>query len=148
MFDPRQRLFSHRIPGERLHEERDYVGRLMDRGVEQERKDLVSKHREPVEYKVRMQRPRIEAAPNAPQLMRVWRNPYQQPVARFARSSSGERARPAKRDRINVAAALREGRRQERPKFPKPTDVHIRPEPRVRPELGDWLRGQGRDGEQ
>ncbi len=144
MFDPRQRLFSHWIPGESFHEEPAYVGRLMDRAVAEERKDPVSKHREPVVYKVRMRRVRVEPEPNAPQLMRVWRNPYEQPVDRLRRTGTAERARPKKHKRINVAAALREGRRQERARFPKPSEVRMRLAPRERPSLDAWLRGGDR----
>ena len=143
MFDPRQRLFSHWIPGESFHEERAYVARLMDRAKEVERKDPVAQHREPVEYKVRNRRVRLEAGPNAPQLMRVWRNPYEQPTDYFRRGSLGERARPAKRERINVAATLKQARRQERARFPKPTDVHPPLMERPRPSADAWL---GRDG--
>lgn len=139
MFDPRQRLFSHWIPGESFHEEPEYVGRLMGRAVVEQRKDPVAKHREPVEYKVRRRRVRLEAGPNAPQLMRVWRNPYEQELDYFRRRRSGERARPAKRERINVAATLRSARRQERPKFPKPTDCHPPLMSRPRPSAAAWL---------
>ncbi len=142
MNDPRHRLYRP-VLGERRLELRPVVRRVAARDRDIERKDPVAAHREPIVYKVRRLTPGAEAAPNAPQLIRLVRSPFQLDRSYPKRVPGGERARIEPRERINVAAtvvALRTGNRRE--PFPRPTDCHPPVRRPVRPPLSAWLGGE------
>lgn len=141
MTDPRHRLYRP-VLGERALEARPVVLRVAARDRDIQRRDPVSQHKEPIVYKTRRLHPRVEAEPNAPQLIRLVRTPFQLDRSYPKRVSSGDRARLEKRERINVAATvskLRAGNRRE--PFPKPTDCHPPITRPARLPLSAWLGG-------
>ena len=116
------------------------VTRVAARDRDIARKDPVSQHREPVTYKVRALYPRVEAAPNAPQLIRLVRTPFELDKGYFTRVSAGERAKLEPRERLNVAAELQQAREAgRRVPFPKPTDCHPPVARPARLPLDRWL---------
>ena len=135
------------MPGERVIEPRPVVTRLAARDRDIARKDPVSQHREPVTYKTRRLQPRVEAEPNAPQLIRLVRTPFELEKGYFKRISMGERAKLEPRERLNVAAELQQAREAgRRVPFPKPTECHPPITRPARLPLDRWLLGDSSGG--
>jgi hypothetical protein len=137
VFDPRARL-QQPVLGGSLVPERAFARRVFARGEWEDRKDPVSSHREPVEHKLRDSKLRVEAGPNAPQLMRVWRHPFQLGVTAMVRAPGGDRARVEPRERLDFSEAFAALREKEDRSFPKATGYRPRlePRPRLRTVLG------------
>ena len=96
--DIRVRL-KRTVPGDSLHTARNVSDHIMRRSEVKERPTLVKDHREPIDFKIRAVRRKIEPEPNAPQLIRLIRHPYSQEVARPTRKKM-EVWTPEPRERV------------------------------------------------
>lgn len=136
--DPRTRL-QRPVLGDTVVVERPGALRIAARSVVVEKKELIKPHKEPRAFAVRVTRVRVTPGPNAPQLIRVVRKPYQLDVARGKRVPLEQMAL-VKRERMNVTAELRIGLGQlvGPPARPRPTE-RPRAGDRPRPDLSGWL---------
>ena len=142
---------KRRFPGERLHgRENPLLERAFDRLAVREPAVVLPDHDRPERFAVRACRKRIEPRPNAPQLIRLVRHPFQLERGYFqrARRTDFSLVRP---ERVSVAEQVDAARRRpERQTFPRPTEVHP-PLPRwgasERPPASAWLDSAGRGGE-
>lgn len=92
---------------------------------------------------VRLARPRVEAGPNSPLLVRLIRHPYALDTVGFKHQSlpaRGVTLREARRGyREELETALRAPRLEP---WARPTDCRFRWEPRTRPTVSDWLKNE------
>ena len=126
--------------GDRVHAERPFVGRLMGRAKEVERRELLKTHREPVSFSVRASRDIVNPGAHAPQLIRLVRHPYPMEPVSWKRLADSDRRPPERPERELFQSALRaaveDGRRLP---FPRPTESHPPLPTRSRPDLQAWL---------
>ena len=96
--------------------------------------------RSPREGKVRLARPKVEAGPNSPLLVRLIRHPYALDRVAFKHQAvpvRGVTQREIRRGyREELESALRAPRLEP---WARPTDCRFRCEPRIRPSVADWL---------
>ena len=136
---------KRRIIGERLHRVRTIEVRAEERRHRQGAPQIeVPERYSGMTFSVRRIRRLATAEPNAPQLIRLVRHPFVLDRGYFSRrkitdfSLARAERRPYREGfEAGMAAA-------QRPAFPKPTEVHIRPQPRPRPSAEQWLSGEGR----
>jgi hypothetical protein len=101
-------------------------------------------HSRQTEVRIRPSSLRIDPAPNAPQLIRLNRNPFPLHRGTFERTrrTTFSLARP---ERLQVAEMIDEARaalvRIDSDFRPTPTSLHLRPEPRPRLSAAAWLDG-------
>ena len=139
------RSASPRVIGERQLRDRPLVSSLMDRGgvvdrVEASIAALPAFSSREIERGVRALRSSVEAAPNAPLLMRLVRHPFALQSTRFQRQEvrttlerRPERSALPKRDRL-PARPFEGG---------SPAGRRLRPEPRPIPTAAEWLEVKG-----
>lgn len=140
-----QHRLKRRIIGERLHRVRPIEERAEERRHREGPPQIeVPERYGGMTFAVRKIRRTVTAEPNAPQLIRLVRYPFALDRGYFSRrrvtdfSLARAERRPYREGfEAGMAAA-------QRPSFPKPTEVHIRPEPRPRPSAEQWLKGAGR----
>lgn len=108
------------------------------RAVVPETKELVGKHREPLDVKIRNSKLRITPEPNAPQLIRIVRKPYRHETPRPTRVPLVV-ATLEPRSRVHVGDEVRAAREEaQRVERPHPT-CRARIGDRPRPDLSGWL---------
>ncbi len=138
MADPRARLYRH-IPGEPLHVLPEASDRAFAWDKERCGRSVeIAAHKEPRKVKIRHTHHTREPGAYSPKLIRLVRNPYALDLGYFSRKSSGERARPERRERVSFTEATRR-KSEPRAPFPKPSEARIRVSPRGRPSVAAWL---------
>ncbi|MEL6344065.1 MAG: hypothetical protein AAFV53_13180 [Myxococcota bacterium] len=131
------------IIGSRQLEPSPVAERARKRQVVKPSTVVLPDHLRPARGAVRAFRRQAEPGPNAPQLIRLNRNPFGMRQAPFSRAKTSEFSlvRPERKMVGGIFRdALESGKRLP---FPKPTDVHPRHQPRRRPSVNDWLLSKG-----
>ena len=96
---------------------------------------------------VRLARPKVEAAPNIPLLVRLIRHPYGLDRVGFRHDSLPVRGATQRAVRQGFREPLELALRTPRlERWARPTDCRFRLEPRVRPTVSDWLDAKGKHG--
>lgn len=100
-------------------------------------------HLRNTETRIRANRRQADPHPNAPQLIRLNRNPFPLHTRSFERTKlpSMSLARPERRPVAEMVGEARDA--YVKVDLIRPTDVHVRPEPRPRPTASAWLAQQG-----
>lgn len=136
------------IVGQRLHEPRPVVERAEARSRIQPPAIEIPDHTRDTEVRIRSNRRQADPSPNAPQLVRLNRNPFPLHRGSFERTPlvTMSLARPERASVTKLVDAARAA--YIKPTAgPRPTDLHLRPQPRQRPSVAAWLDGRGADDE-
>ena len=140
-------LLKRPFVGERLHRERALLTRAEKREEIRPPTIELPDHGRPEWFGVRKASVRVEARPNAPQLIRLVRHPFTVTAAPFQRQAL-EQLSLARPERETVAAMVGAAREKvEREPLPRPTDVHPPLEQRSRPSAAAWLAARAAEGE-
>ena len=141
-----QHRLKRRIIGERLHRVRPVEERAEERRHREGPPQIeVPERYNGMTFAVRKIRRMANPEPNAPQLVRLVRHPFALDRGYFSRRkvTDFDLARAERRPyREGFEAGMEAAQR--RPLLQRPTEVHIRPEPRVRLSIEQWLRSEGR----
>ena len=118
--------------------------RLGKRSDRPERASPVKEHREPIPFSIRESRNLGAPYPNAPKLIRVIRRRYAMTESAFERRDDG-RFKSEHIERPPVGHPFREAVALIPQLEPREVTTRVRPEPRTRAPLDEWLNRRGQE---